>query len=91
MHEHQQQLIAAGVGGIGAEIPEVGVERQIAGGAHEGHEHTGRIAHAQQPGAALEGPLQPLGRPGRIAAGHEQPIELIGGGPNVGLKAVPLG
>ena len=78
-HQGGDHLIAPGVGRIAQQVPEVGVEGQVAGGPQEAHQAVLVILHAQVPGAAFQHLAPALGTAGPLVAAEQQAIETLGG------------
>ena len=90
MHQHRQDVALVRIPRIGAEVPEVGIEGQIAGGPHKTHQFALRGLHPQVPEAVVQHPLPPVWVAAAIAAGQQQPIELVGAGEAVGEQRIAL-
>ena len=78
MDEHRQDLCFSWIGRIGAKVPEVGIEGEVAGSPDKTHQLAIGARHAQVPDAQLQHPLPALGLPGLITRCQQQPVEGLG-------------
>ena len=90
MQEHGQNARLVGIPRIGAQIPEIGVEGLVAGGAHESDQGPLGGANGQGPTASLQGLLPTFGRSDRFAAGAAQPVEFMGGRPGLADQLITV-
>ena len=76
MDQGLQDLFPQGFGRIGQQVPEVGVERLVRGGADEAHPLAVGIVDTEMPGAAFQDPLPNGCCTGEFAAGAQQVVEI---------------